>query len=97
MVLPAKIFNDQVEDEFCSIKHPQGGKSLSGSTGSSTTQARSEKSMSQKSTYPEETVQDQIEINPQQEEEERWLDRERVQSSQEEKREENRTPEEMFL
>ena len=97
VVLPAKIFTDRVEDEFCSITRPQGGKSLSGSTGSRTTQARSEKSMSQKSTYPEETVQDQIEINPQQEEEERWLDGERVQLSQEEQREENKTPEEMFL
>ena len=51
MVLPAKMFNDEVEDEFCSITRPQGGKSLSGSTGSSTTQARSEKSVSQKSFF----------------------------------------------
>ena len=78
VVLPAKIFTDRVEDEFCSITRPQVGRSLSGSTGSSTTQARSEKSVSQKSTYPEETVQDQLEINPQQEEQERSLDRERV-------------------
>ena len=51
----------------------------------------------QKSTYLEETVQEQLEINPQQEEEERWQDKERVQSSPEEQREESRTPEELFL
>ena len=96
IVLPARVFED-VEDEFCSITHPQGGMSLSGSTGSSTTQARSEKSASQKSMYPEETAQDQIEINPQQEEEERWLNRERVQSSPEEQREKSKTPEELFV
>ena len=84
LMLPAKVLNDQVEDKFCSITRPQGGMSLSGSTGSSMTQARLEKSTSQKAMYPEETVQDQIEINLQQGEEERWLDRERVQSSPEE-------------
>ena len=97
VMLPAKIFTDQVEDEFCSITRPQGGNSLSGSTGSNTTQAKSEKSVSQKSTYLEETVQEQLEINPQQEEEERWLDKERVQSSPEKQREKSRTPEELFL
>ena len=51
VVLPARIFTDRVEDEFCSITRPQVGTCLSGSTGSSTTQARSEKSVSQRSTY----------------------------------------------
>ena len=47
--------------------------------------------------YPEEIAQEQIEINPQQEEEERWLDRERIQSSPEEQREKSKTPEELFV
>ena len=69
VVLTARIFTDRVEDEFCSITHPQVGTSLSGSTMSSTTQARSEKSMAQISTYSEKAVQNQLKINPQQEEE----------------------------
>ena len=48
VVLPARIFTDRVEDEFCSITRPQVGTSLSGSTLSSTKQARSEKSTSQR-------------------------------------------------
>ena len=96
VILPARVFDD-VEDEFCSITRPQGGMSLSGSTGSSTAQARSEKSASQGSRDPEDTVQEQIEINPQQEEQERWLDRERIQSSPEKQREESKTPEELFV
>ena len=39
VMLPAKVFNDRVEDKFCSITRPQVGRSLSGSTGSSTTLA----------------------------------------------------------
>ena len=84
VVLPARIFTDRVEDEFCSITHPQVGTSLSGSTMSSTTQARSEKSTAQISTYSEKTVQNQLKINPQQEEETFSEDGERFQSSQEE-------------
>ena len=97
VVLPANIFTDQVEDEFCPITRPQVGTSLSGSTMSSTIQARSEKSTSQKSTYSEKTVQNQLKMNPQQEEEKSSEDGERFQSSQEEQREGNRTPEELFL
>ena len=36
VVLPANIFTDQIEDEFCPITRPQVGTSLSGSTMSST-------------------------------------------------------------
>ena len=90
VVLPARILTDQVEDEFCSITRPQVGTSLSGSTMSSTTQATSEKSTAQISTYSEKTVQNQLKINPQQEEEKLSEDGERFQSSQEEQREENR-------
>ena len=68
VVLPAKIFTDQVEDEFCPITCPQMSTSLSGSTMSSTVQARSEKGTSQESTCSEKTVPDQMEINQQQEE-----------------------------
>ena len=96
VVLPARIFTDWVEDEFCSITRPQVGTSLSGSTMSSTTQARSERSMAQISTYSEKTVQNQLKMNPQQEEEKSSEDGERFQSSQEEQREGNRTPEERF-
>ena len=57
-----------------------------------------QRNLSQRSTYSEKTGQNQLKINPQQEEEEKSLeDGERVQSSQEEQREENRTPEELFL
>ena len=87
VTLPAKIFNDRVEDEF----HPQVGMSLSG--GSSTTRAGSDKSASQKSKHQE---QDQLETNPQQEEEEKSLNKDQIQTSQGEQREENRTPEELF-
>ena len=87
VVLPARIFTDHVEDEFCSITRPQVGTSLSGLTMTSTTQARSEKSMAQISTYSEKTVQNQLKINPQQEEEKLSEDREKFQSSQEEQRE----------
>ena len=69
VVLPTNIFTDQVEDEFCPITRPQVGTSLSGSTMSSTVQARAEKRMSQESPCSEKTVEDQMEINPQQEEE----------------------------
>ena len=69
VVLSAKIFTDQIEDEFCPITRPQVGTNLSGSTMSSTVQARSEKSTSQKSTCSEKTVQDQLKMNPHQEEE----------------------------
>ena len=70
VVLPAKIFIDQVEDECCHITRPQVVTSLSGSTISSTVQTRSEKETPQGSVYSEKTrsVQNQIIINPQQEE-----------------------------
>ena len=57
MVLPAKICTDQVKDKFCPISRPQVGTSLSGSTMSSTVQARLEKRTSQESTCSEKTVQ----------------------------------------
>ena len=97
VVLPAKKLADQIEDEFCPITRPQVGTSLSGSTMSSTVQARLEKSTSQKSTCSEKTVQDQLKMNPQQEEEKSSEDKEMFQSFQEEQREGNRTPEELFL
>ena len=68
VLLLAKNFTDQIEDEFCPITRPQVATSLSGSTMSSTVQARSQKSTSQKSTCSEKTVQDQLKMNPQQEE-----------------------------
>ena len=56
VVLSAKVFTDQVKDEFCPTTHPQVGTSLSGSTMSSTVQARPEKKTSQESTCSEKTV-----------------------------------------
>ena len=82
---------------MCPITRPQVGTSLSGSTTSSTVQARSEKSMSQKFTCSKKTEQDQLKINPQQEEEKSSDDGEMFQSFQEEQREGNKTPEELFL
>ena len=89
VVLPAKVYTDKVEDEFCPISHPQGGTSLLGSTMSSTVQAKSEKSSLQKSIRSEEIIPDLKKINPQEEED-------RFQSCQEEQREENKTPKELF-
>ena len=97
VVLPAKICTDQVEDKFCPITCPQVSISLSGSTMSSTVQARSEKSRSQESTCSEKTVQDQLKINPQREEEKLSDGGEMFQSFQEDQREGNRTPEKLFL
>ena len=96
VVLPAKVFTDKVKDEFCPITCPQVGTSLSGSTMSSTVQARSEKSRSQESTCSEKTVQDQLKINPQREEEKLSDGGEMFQSFQEDQREGNRTLEELF-
>ena len=96
VVLPAKVFTDKVKDEFCPITCPQVGTSLSGSTMSSTVQAKSEKSMSQECTCLEEIRQDQQKINPQREEEKSSDDNERFQSFQEEQREEYKTLEELF-
>ena len=87
-MLPANFFTDKVEDEFCFITCPQVGTSLSGSTMSSIIQARSEKSTLKK--YSEKTVQNQLKMNPQQQEEKSSEDRERFQSFQEEQREGNR-------
>ena len=64
---------------------------------SSTVQARSEKRTSQESTCLEKTVQDQLEINPQLEEEKSSDDGEMFQSFLEDQGEGNRTPEELFL
>ena len=64
-----------VVDEFCLITCSQMGTSLSGSTMSSTVQARSEKRMSQESTCSEKIVQNQRMVNPQQEEEKSSDDR----------------------
>ena len=80
-----------VENEFCSITPPQVGTSLSGSRISSTVQARSEKKTPQGSLYSEKTrsVQNQMIINPQQEEEKSSDGEEIFQSFQEDKRTNN--------
>ena len=88
VVLPAKKFSDQVEDEFCTINRPQVGTSLSGSTISSTVEARLEKRTSQESTCSEKTVQNQMMVNPQQEEEKSSDDGDMFQSFQEYKEKE---------
>ena len=95
-----------VENEFCFITPPQVGTSLSGSTISSTVQARLEKKTPQGSVFSEKirSVQNQIIINPQQEEEklsdgkEKLSDGEEMfQSFQEDQDKGQKTSKELFL